>query len=433
MDGELKKGTVLTSESGYKYTVESLLGEGGQGAVYDVVRDGKHVALKWYHKDKATSDQKKILDNLIEKGAPDEHFLWPEDLVVTEGGRRFGYIMPIRPKEYKNPVALMKGTISPSFLTLCKVAYNATLAYQKLHKLGYCYSDISFGNLFFNPKTGDVLICDNDNVSVNGLYASQVLGTPRFMAPEIVVGKAKPSRNTDLYSLAVLIFYLFIVNHPLEGEQEAKIKCMDIHAMRLIYGSNPIFIFDPNNKTNRPVPGYQDNANIYWDIFPQNVKDLFIESFTTGLKDPRQRVTENTWLDVFANLITGIIRCPSCKYEIFYDESKEKLGVAHTCWHCSSVAKVPTKMIIGKNKILLNTNSKIYAKHTEGNTDMTTITGEVSINPNDPTMWGIKNLTQGNWTYIQEDGSQIPVPPQRSAQIKPNVKIDFGSIKAEFK
>ena len=31
------------------------------------------------------------------------------------------------------------------------------------------------------------------------------------MAPEIVVGKAKPSRNTDLYSLAVLLFYMFML------------------------------------------------------------------------------------------------------------------------------------------------------------------------------------------------------------------------------
>ena len=33
MDGELKTGTILTSESGTKYTVKSLLGAGGQGEV----------------------------------------------------------------------------------------------------------------------------------------------------------------------------------------------------------------------------------------------------------------------------------------------------------------------------------------------------------------------------------------------------------------
>jgi len=46
MEGMLKKGTSLTSDSAAVYTVVSLLGAGGQGEVYDVVSDGKHYALK---------------------------------------------------------------------------------------------------------------------------------------------------------------------------------------------------------------------------------------------------------------------------------------------------------------------------------------------------------------------------------------------------
>lgn len=154
-----------------------------------------------------------------------------------------------------------------------------SICYQKLHTMGYSYRDISFGNMFFDPDTGDVLICDNDNVSANGIDNSSVYGTPRFMAPEIVMGQAKPSRNTDLYSLAVLLFYMFMMGHPLEGKLEAEIKCMDIHAMNKLYGKNPIFIYDPNDKSNRPVKGYQDNVIIYWELYPQVIRDLFIKSF----------------------------------------------------------------------------------------------------------------------------------------------------------
>ena len=65
MDGQLKNGTILTSECGNKYKVSCLLGAGGQGEVYDVVCDGQHYALKWYFKGSATQRQKKILETII--------------------------------------------------------------------------------------------------------------------------------------------------------------------------------------------------------------------------------------------------------------------------------------------------------------------------------------------------------------------------------
>ena len=54
-----------------------------------------------------------------------------------------------------------------------------------------------------DPDSGEALICDNDNVAVDKQEQSGVLGTPRFMAPEIVRGEAKPSTQTDLFSLSV--------------------------------------------------------------------------------------------------------------------------------------------------------------------------------------------------------------------------------------
>ena len=138
-----------------------------------------------------------------------------------------------------------------------------------------------------------------------------------------------------------------MVNHPLEGKQEASIKCMDMAARVKLYGTDPIFIFDPDNKTNRPVPGIHDNANIYWPLYPEQLRRLFIKSFTVGLNNPSKRVTEPEWMNLFANMMSGLMKC-TCGASVFYDESLEANGVAHTCWNCQQTVKVATRIVIRK-------------------------------------------------------------------------------------
>lgn len=59
MDGQLKTGTILTSEAGEVYTVKQLLGSGGQGEVYSVEAKGISYALKWYFPKKCNQKSKR--------------------------------------------------------------------------------------------------------------------------------------------------------------------------------------------------------------------------------------------------------------------------------------------------------------------------------------------------------------------------------------
>ena len=100
MNGILKNGTTLNLQ-GENVKIIELLGSGGQGEVYKVQYKGKDYALKWYFSDSATSEQKKIILDLISKKSPNENFLWPISLIESNQHNSFGYIMDLRTKEYK--------------------------------------------------------------------------------------------------------------------------------------------------------------------------------------------------------------------------------------------------------------------------------------------------------------------------------------------
>lgn len=67
MEGQLKNGTILTSESGNKYTVVNLLGAGGQGEVYDVECDGKHYALNGISREVLQHDRRNYWKRLLQR------------------------------------------------------------------------------------------------------------------------------------------------------------------------------------------------------------------------------------------------------------------------------------------------------------------------------------------------------------------------------
>ncbi len=429
----LKDGTKLKSVHNTEYEIKRYIASGGQGEVYEVcdTKTKNKYALKWYYKHSATPYQRKLIERILQRGAPDSRFLWPLDMIEKDG--LFGYIMELRPKEYKSIIDLMKRRAEPTFSALCMAGINLADSYHNLHSGGLCYRDISFGNLFFNEKTGDVLICDNDNVTINKDAEGGTEGTPRFIAPEIICDKKSPSTETDLYSMAVLLFYMFMLHHPLEGQVEADIKCFDGKAMEKIYGREPVFIWHPTNKTNRPVVGYQDNAIIFWAIYPQFIRDIFTAAFTEGLKNVNRRVVEKQWKETFSKLRSSIMYCQKCGSENFYDESKIKDKKTHKCWSCSKEIVLPPRIKIGSNVVMLNHDTKLHAYEFGGIFNYKKEIGEVQKHPTDPNKWGIKNISQENWTYTKLNGETVLIEPSRTAPIANGTKINFGNVEGEIK
>lgn len=439
MNQLLKAGLTLTTETSRSpCRIETFLGGGGQGEVYRAALAGSQVAVKWYFPHTATPEQRRTLEKLVVLGPPDKRFLWPLEMLSDPALGGYGYVMPLREARYKGLTDLMAGRATASFRALATAGYELADSYFQLHAKGLCYRDISFGNVFFDPSNGNVLICDNDNVTVDGQQYSGVLGTMRFMAPEIVRGEAMPSRDTDRFSLAVLLFYLYMVHHPLEGQRETAIRSFDTNAMKKIYGTDPVFIFDPGNSSNRPDPKFQQTVLDIWEIYPTFIKELFVRAFTAGVSDPAHgRVKENEWRAALVRLRDSIFRCSHCKKENFYDADAVRANRRlANCSSCDKHPAVPFGLRIAqKSVVMLNPDTQLFPHHLDKDKpfDFGHAMAEVSRHPSNPNILGIKNLSPTRWVLTSADGTAHDVEPGKSIRLDNGVRIDFGGIEAEVR
>jgi len=440
---ELKAGDTLETTIKYKkVTIKKPqnktgegdeLGDGGQGWVYLVDYDGRPMALKWYkpgvlkNPDKFRSN----LENNIKKGAPAKSFLWPLDL--AKKGNDFGYIMELRPSDYKDFSHILLGREMvddkivrlrwPGISPMVTAALNITAGFRALHAEGYSYQDLNDGNFFINltdpAKLGDVLICDNDNVSEYG-YASGIAGKARYMAPEVVLG-ANPNPKTDTFSLAVVLFLLFVNNHPLEGKAVLAQPCMTDKWEKKFYGENPVFMLDPKDKSNEPVPDKHQGAVKRWPFLPQYLRDMFIKAFSKeAMKDPALRVLDKEWVQVFVRMRGEVWKCPSCGEVYFADPV-----APNPCPSCGKPYAFPFYIkTSGGYNVPAHHRTVLYQCHTSTDPDgcFDIKTGEMMVKGDEI---GLKNVSNERWSRIK-DGVQALVEPGRAARLEKGVKLDFG-------
>lgn len=419
----ISQRTATEEQKTISFTVAEELGRGSQGVVYKVLSsNGETLALKAYPKEYIDRDHKleERIKELVYIGSPHRSFLWPREfLELTDGENTLkGYTMPIRAKRFISSTQLMSGELEVDFCSLVAACKNLAEAFFHLHTHGLCYKDLSFGNFFFDASNGDCIICDVDNICYSG-EGGGVLGTPGFMAPEIVTGQQRPSASSDLHSLAVLIFYMLYIHHPLEGKTEASIRIMDDIARRKIYGTDALYIFDPRDKRNRPDPIIHSNALMMDEILPKKLKKVFEKAFVNGLTDTNQRVVESEWQLVLDDVLNTLGHCSKCGQEVFLDNFFP--GEIFRCWSCQH-SQYPLVLVKDEAKTLVRPGAKI--KDTYSN-----IIGKVIRHPQEKKLLGLKNESNEVWSAIKANGTRTDVMPGKSVVLGPGVAIEAGSSK----
>jgi DNA-binding helix-hairpin-helix protein with protein kinase domain len=410
---------VVLAASGRRASVGHLLGEGSQGAVYlaDVEHGGAH-ALKWYFPHAATPAQRDAIETLLLRGAPAAQFLWPLELARSGTRPEFGYVMALRPPQHVGLGGLLTGAVDVGIATVLTVCLELSHAFLSLHAQGLCYRDISFGNVFFDPATGGVLVLDNDNVAVDGGSSSPVLGTRRFMAPEIVRRAARPSANTDRWSLAVLLFYVLMVGHPLLGQRELGYPLWDEGAEYELFGRAPLFVFDPDDVANAPVPGLHDSVLANWAVYPGSLRALFVASFCEGRTNPDGRVRESVWRRELSLARDRLLRCPRCRAENFAGPDG-----AVRCWACGALLPEAVRLVTRWTDLVLDGGTAVRAHHLKGTYDFGTVLGRVVTHPERPGVWGLRNESDQPWRARLPDGRDRVVEPGRTLALVPGARL----------
>jgi len=316
--------------------VDEFIGAGDYGEVYRALLGDRPVAVKWLFPTFATSQRYDTIQTLIKKERPSLHFVWPEVLVASDDTAGFGYVMPLREAAYRRCTDFLQRRVRSSLHALITAGRELANGITCLHAREFLYPDLSLSNVFIEPVNGDALLCGIDAIAVDNAIAEGVLGTLRFMAPEIMRGDAGPSTHTDLFSLAVVLFYLLMNHHPLEGKKEVDIRVFNEAAMDRLYGREPVFIFDPDDHSNEPLAGYHDNALALWPIYPRYMHDLFTRAFTVGLFEPARRPQAAEWQVVLQRMLDDLVYCAHCNAENVVDHSAPMVTRRQSkpCWSC---------------------------------------------------------------------------------------------------
>lgn len=414
----LRAGDKVPLELGGTAEVKEVLGSGGQGTVYRAEFAGKEYALKMYFPNKLRRPEifRENLSRLTEEKNEDAAFLMPRLLTAQTDGS-FGFLMDVIPPDYKPFSDILNVRVKFSGLySVVNSAIRITSAFRSLHNNGKSYQDMNDGGFFIRLTDGDVLICDCDNIAPYGEHLG-IAGKPGYMAPEVVRGEKAPDKFTDRYSLAVVLFRLLLRGDPLEGSRVLKSVCLTEEAERRHYGFEPLFVYDPDNDSNRPVRGVHNNIIKFWKIMPDYIREAFTYSFTTGLFEPQKRLIEKQWLDLLVRLRGDITACP-CGAQGFFPTAETDDEGKIIC-PCGKHYSKPLELVGGKSRVLLFEGAKLFDENVN-------VSAEVVRNKLNPALWGLKNLSGAEWKCVLPNGTEKQVPPNGAAPVFVGTKVTIG-------
>lgn len=309
---------------------DTPLGSGGEGDVYRVTEPQQHRGdvAKLLKPDKIdpsradTRERLKKLEYLIANPPVlmNQHsVIWPSDL-VEEHGRFCGYVMPTAVKGQKLTILTLPdikrkyqqdwGRFDhkrPGSESLrIKLCFNIAAALSQIHAAKrYVLVDLKPDNILVEPSTGQISIIDIDSVEV--YEGSKVLfrapvSTPEYSPPEIATLDTISGfipESWDRFSFGVIFYQILFGIHPFAGTCKAPYDNLTEISQMIERG---MFVHGSNKDKFASIPPLHNKFFEY----PQDLRQLFLDCFESGHRNPNLRPDINAWCKVLERYLQNL-------------------------------------------------------------------------------------------------------------------------------
>ncbi|MGH7568543.1 MAG: protein kinase domain-containing protein [Gemmatimonadales bacterium] len=212
----------LTAALADRYTIEGELGRGGMAAVYLALdrKHGRKVAIKVLKPDLAASLGGERFLREIQIAARLAH---PHILPLIDSGEAGGLLYYVTPHVLDG--SLRQRLVRETRVSLgeaIRIARDVSAGLDYAHRQGFVHRDVKPENILF--ADGHAVLADfgiarafcavgTEVVTGSGL----ALGTPEYMSPEQASGEQNLGAQSDVYSLACVVYEMLAGEPPLRG------------------------------------------------------------------------------------------------------------------------------------------------------------------------------------------------------------------------
>ncbi len=328
-------GRIIVTMSGQKYKLTKQAGCGAQGVVYEETT-GKFM-VKLYYPSGCESIDNDVIERLhfIKDVKTPKNFVMIVDLIsspyigyvmdkVIDHKPLNSYLIPDKSIPFHEWYNEGQGLYGRIF-----IGYIIAKAFGELERNNLSYCDISGNNILIKiAKGASIKMIDVDNIYIAGKGKAAVLGTPRYIAPEVISRQKNPDVLSDNYSLAVILFELLRIGHPyisddvLDGTPEEEEDAL---------AGKRDYVTDENSMNMLP-------ADI---ILTHKLKELFKRCFAEGKKNRVARPSAREFEHALLEASNKLIKCPSCGA---WHYPRKKGRVYEDCPWCDSPSRPNAKL-----------------------------------------------------------------------------------------